>query len=123
MKKLITAIFLLLSISLFSQEKDARRAEISEDEMATLRAKRLAMQLDLNEEQQERLKLFFAKRMKFNKELMQERQEMREERMEMNEKQKAELREILTEEQYLKWEQLQEKRRKGRDTSIRKKEN
>ncbi|MCB7481489.1 hypothetical protein [Christiangramia sediminis] len=114
MKKLITAIFLLLSITVFAQEKESRRADISEDEMATLRAKRLAMQLDLNVEQQEKLKLFFAKRMESNKELRQERQKMREERMEMTEKQKAELREILTEEQYLKWEQLQEKRRKGR---------
>ncbi|MDR5591980.1 hypothetical protein [Christiangramia sp. SM2212] len=134
MKKLITVVFLFLGISVFAQERGAARAEISQDEMATLRAKRLVMQLDLNTDQEEKLKKLFAKRIEANKELKEEIQknkdadraekaEMRKERMEMNEEQKAELREILTEEQYIKWEQLQEKRRKGRKAPMRERKN
>lgn len=134
MKKIITAMLLLLSITVFAQEKESRRADISDDEMATLRAKRLAMQLDLTEEQEAKLKSFYAKQINERREIIddrkqqldtlkKERLEMRQELLEMNAEKKVELQEILTEEQYIKWEQLQEKRRKGRDTSIRKKEN
>ena len=134
MKKLITAVFLFIGITVFAQDRAAARAEMSQDEMATLRAKRLVMQLDLNAEQEEKLKKLFAKRIEANKELKkeieknkqadrEEKAELRKERMEMNQEQKEELREILTEEQYLKWEQLQEKRKKGRRAPMRERKN
>lgn len=125
MKKIISLIILLFSLTLFAQEDPGKVDEMSNEEMATLHAKRLAMQLDLNAEQEGKLKVLFSKRIEAKHKLMEqqkeERNEMRKDRMEMNEAQKAELREILTEEQFLKWEQLQEKRRKGRKTLIREK--
>lgn len=134
MKKLITVAFLFIGITVLAQDRGSARAEMSQDEMATLRAKRLVMQLDLNAEQEEKLKKLFAKRIEANKELKEEidknkqadreeKAELRKERLEMNEEQKEELREILTEEQYLKWEQLQEKRRKGRRAPMRERKN
>lgn len=125
MKKIISLILILFSVTLFAQENPKKGDEMSNEEMATLQAKRLSMQLDLNAEQEEKLKTFYAKRIEAQRMLIEEqkeeRKEMRKERMEMNEAQKAELREILTKEQYVKWEQLQEKRRKGRKTPMREK--
>lgn len=134
MKKLITVMFFLLSITVFAQERGAGRSEMSDDERAARGARNLAMQLDLNEKQEEELKAWFAERIEYQKAQMaqkdksrkkmkKERQEMRRDRMEMNEEQKADLREILTEEQYTKWESLQEKRRKGRKNPERMKQN
>lgn len=127
MKNLITAMFLFFSITLIAQEPNSPRAEMSNEEMATLGAKRLAMQLDLNAQQEEELKTFYVKQMDARRKLMEkskgERDEMKKERMEMNEEQKEELREILTDEQYVKWEQLQEKRRKGRRAPVRERQN
>ncbi|WP_165499062.1 DUF4890 domain-containing protein [Gramella sp. KN1008] len=138
MKNLITLILLLFSVVTFAQERGERRSEMSDEEMAILGAKRLAMQLDLNEEQEAQLKELYTKRIGEQRELMQERREereeirkelqkerakIREEHQEMSEEYKAELKKILTEEQYTKWEQLQEKRRKGRKMHMQKRRN
>ena len=113
-------MFLLLSITVFAQE----RGDKTDDEMAARGARNLAMQLDLDAKQEEEIKALFAERIEFRRslnaerdknkeEIEKQRKDMRKERMEMNEEQKAELKEILTEEQFAKWERLQEKRRKG----------
>ncbi|MCH4824527.1 hypothetical protein ML462_15245 [Gramella lutea] len=114
MKKILTVIFVLLSLSMFSQQKSERKSDLTKDEMARLRADRLAMQLDLDEDQKEKLKGLFAERIEAQEKMREERREMKEEKQQFNEKQKEELSEILTEEQFTKWEGLQEKRRKGR---------
>lgn len=138
MKNLITLMILISSITSFAQEKGERRSEMSDVEMASLHAKRLTMQLDLNEEQEAKLKELYTEQIKDRRELMQERREereeirkemtkerskMREEQMEISEKHKARMKEILTAEQFTKWEQLQEKRRKGRKIHMQKKRN
>lgn len=114
MKKIVTLIFVFCSLTMFSQQRGERRSDLTNDEMATLRADRLAMQLDLNTEQKEKLKILFAERIEAQDKMREERREMKQERQRFNEKQKEELSEILTEEQFAKWEGLQEKRRKGR---------
>lgn len=129
MKKMITVLFLALGLSTFAQERGEGRKDLSNEEMATLSAKRLAMQLDLNEDQEMKLKTLYMSRIETAKDARKEnaekREEMREKREEMREKReemrendveemKTELKKILTAEQYQKWEQLQEKRRKGR---------
>lgn len=134
MKKMITVLFLALGLSTFAQERGEGRKDLSSEEMATLSAKRLAMQLDLNEDQEMKLKTLYMTRMETMKEgreenaekraeMMEKREEMKEKREEMREKRekdseemKAELQKILTADQFQKWEQLQEKRRKGRRT-------
>ncbi|MDX1543375.1 MAG: DUF4890 domain-containing protein [Christiangramia sp.] len=138
MKNLITLMILFFSITCFAQERGERRSEMTDEEMAILGAKRLAMQLDLNEEQEAKLKELYTKRIGEQRELMQERREereeirrevkkerekIREEHQEISEEYKAELKKILTEEQYTKWEQLQEKRRKGRKMHVQKRRN
>ncbi|MGA8855524.1 MAG: hypothetical protein WB492_15235 [Christiangramia sp.] len=123
MKNLLISILLLASVTVFAQQQGNKRATNSNEQMATLQAKRLAMQLDLNEQQEEKIKLIFAKRIEARSELKAKNGELRKERTEMNSEQKSELREILTEEQFLKWEQLQEKRRKGRKAPMRESQN
>ena len=113
MKKLLCLIIILSSLSLTAQQRGEMRNDLSKEEMATLHAERLSMQLDLNAEQKEKLKALFMERMEAREKLQEEKNEMRAERRQFNEKQKADLKEILTEEQYTKWEGLQEKRRKG----------
>lgn len=119
MKKIITVVFLFMGLSIFAQQKGETREERSSEEMATLMAKRLSMQLDLNEEQQEKLTAFYLKRIEARKAMAEKRSEMRQERMEMSEEQKQELKQILTEEQFQKYTELQEKRRRGRQTRMK----
>jgi periplasmic protein CpxP/Spy len=125
MKNLIILAVMLFSLAGLAQDPAEKPNDLSNEEMASLQAKRLAMQLDLNEEQEQKLKVLYLKRIEERKELMEERREarkelmekrkeQRQEMMEMNQQQKDELRGILNEEQFSKWEQLQEKRRKGR---------
>jgi len=134
MKKLITALFLLLGITVFAQGQGDKRAELSDEEMAARGARNLAMQLDLNAEQEEEIKALFAERIEYRRSLKaqkdknkdkieEDRKEMRKELIEMNEEQRANLQEILTEEQYSKWESLQEKRKRGRKVPDGKREN
>ena len=68
-------MILLFSITVFAQERGERRSEMTNEEMATLHAKRLAMQLDLNEEQEARLKELYTKQIGERREIMQERRE------------------------------------------------
>ncbi|TQI69744.1 uncharacterized protein DUF4890 [Gramella sp. Hel_I_59] len=132
MKKMITVLFLALGLSTFAQERGEGRKDLSSEEMATLSAKRLAMQLDLNEDQEMKLKALYMTKMDAREEgreenaekraeMMEKRDAMKEKREEMREKRKADseemkadLQKILTADQFQKWEQLQEKRRKGR---------
>ena len=123
MKNLLISILLLASVTVFAQQQGNKRATNSNEQMATLQAKRLAMQLDLNEQQEEKIKLIFAKRIEARSEPKAKNGELRKEHIEMNKQQKSEFREILTEEQFLKWEQLQEKRRKGRKAPMRESQN
>lgn len=122
MKKIITLIALFFSIGLFAQDMEQRRAQADSEEMAVLKAKRMAMQLNLSEEQEIKLRSFFSRNIKERKELLEDRREnmseekakINTERKELSVEQKAELQKILTAEQYAKWEALQEKRIKGR---------
>ena len=114
MKKFLSFIFLLCSASLFAQQGSVINNDLNNEEQATLRAKLLAMQLDLNEDQKVRLKELFRERIEAIDKLQEENREITEEQREFNESQKAELREILNEEQYSKWERLRVKRHLGR---------
>ena len=123
MKNLLTAIFLVFSTIIFAQENSSGNMR-SNEEMASLNAKRLTMQLDLTPKQEADLTDFYRKYIESRKEMMQKSninqhatkkgsEEIRKDSFKMNEEEKSELRKILTAEQYAKWEQLQEKRRKG----------
>jgi len=127
-------LLILAGLTTFAQESRGRDKDPTIEEMATLRAKRLMMQLDLNTEQETKLKKLYTNRIESKKELLERQKEdlknseakrydMREERLEMSKEEIEELREILTEAQFLKWEQLQEKRRKGRKDPLERRQN
>jgi len=127
-------LLILVGLTTFAQESRGRDKDPTIEEMAILRAKRLMMQLDLNTEQEAKLKKLYTNRIESKKELLErqkedpknseaERYDMREERLEMSEEEIEELRAILTEAQFLKWEQLQEKRRKGRKNPVKQRQN
>jgi len=134
MKRIFSMLLILVGLTTFAQESRGRDKDPTIEEMATLRAKRLMMQLDLNTEQEAKLKKLYTNRIESKKELLErqkenpknseaERYDMREERLEMSEEEIEELRAILTEAQFLKWEQLQEKRRKGRKNPVKQRQN
>ena len=127
MNRYINIIFLFISLITFSQEQGG--IEANNEKEASLKVQRLAMQLDLNKEQQEKLNVLFTQRLQERNEVLEEKRQERKEMMiarearkkehlEFNEQQKAEMRQILTAEQYQKWEGLMEKRRNGLKTRI-----
>ena len=116
MKKIISTVFILLSIPMFSQQNQELGIK-SNEKLATIQAKRLSMQLDLNDDQQSKLAELYLQRLTVLDEAQEKEygkeEEIRKKSLKMNQHQKAELQEILTEEQFKKWEGLMEKRRRG----------
>jgi len=127
MKKMIMVLFLALGLTSFAQERMEGRKDLSNLEMATLGAKRMAMQLDLQQDQEDKVRALYLKRIETRKKMeassdkasKDERDENRQQREEDMNEMKAELKEILTAAQFQKWKALQEKRRKGRKTGLR----
>ncbi|MAM19652.1 MAG: hypothetical protein CME35_11880 [Gramella sp.] len=129
MKKFLLLYLLFSTAVIFSQERPSRDSNLSTEEMATLAAKRTAMQLELRADQEQALQKIYLKRIDEEKTLRAERQEklkgqqeeLAEEkdarladRQKLTEKYNAQIKEILTAEQYTKFLQLQEKRSRGR---------
>lgn len=119
MKKFFIVVLMFAGVGLFAQNRQQMREEKSSEEMATLMAQRLTMQLDLNEEQQGNLKQLFQKHIEARKE---KKAEMLNERMEENKEFQQELRNILNEEQFKKFQALQEKRKMGRNSNEKEKD-
>ena len=124
MKKIILAAFaLVFSMSIFAQQPQrGERREFKPEEMATLQADRMKKDLDLNEEQYKALYNFYLKRgeemkkerAKFQEGQQIDREALRAEMAKRQEAQNAELKKILTEEQYKKYEELQKKEQERR---------
>ena len=116
MKKIISTVFILLSIPMFSQQNQELGIK-SNEKLATIQAKRLSMQLDLNDDQQSKLAELYLQRLtvldKAQEKEYGKEEELRQKSLKMNPRQKAAFQEILTEEQFKKWEGLMEKRRRG----------
>lgn len=106
MKKLVFALtFGLLSMPIFAQEaaKD-RRADVSPEERAQKMVRKMAEHLNLNDEQIQELQPLL---LKFHQEEMARREAHKKSREEL----KAEMADILDEEQMAKMEKMHEKRR------------
>ncbi|MDT0674975.1 hypothetical protein [Autumnicola musiva] len=119
MKKLILLLIMLVSLSAFSQDEGRRMGNRSPEEMANFASERMTNMLDLNEAQQEQVKSYYLNR---TEEMQKMRKEQsgrmsREERKKMMEKaataEDEEMKKILTEEQYGKWQKSREERRKN----------
>lgn len=138
MKNYIVLIFLFFGTAVFAQDNENPQEEKSVEEMALLSTKRLALALDLNATQQEKLIKLQKKRMEDLREIRSDAKNDREENSKkreetltelQSEKQDVEfefqenLKEILTEEQYTKWKDIQNKRLQGRNTNSKIREN
>lgn len=130
MKKFIILCMVLTGLNLMAQERPQRATKMSSEEMATLGAKRITMQLDLNAEQEAKLQKIYQERfdeekqmrverrekMEENREKMKEEMaERKEERSELTAEYNLKVKEILSAEQYEKYLEMQKKRQEGRD--------
>lgn len=85
MKKISLILILMLSISAFAQDRKQERkqdhkmdkVEMTADEMATLRTKKMALKLDLTQDQQSRLKTLFTEQATYQKSMRAQHREMR----------------------------------------------
>jgi hypothetical protein len=131
MKKIvgISILALLLTVSSFSQEKrkKVRQGEsLSTEQMATLQTKKMALHLDLNESQQSAVAALMQKQMeerKLQREALREKRQngekltadekfaLRNDQLEWRLAHKEEMKKILSDTQYEKWDKMNADRR------------
>jgi len=136
MKQLAVLVMALLSMSAFSQKsngpKKEKRAEMSVEQLATLRTKKMTLALDLTESQQDKIMKINVEEVEYKKARRAEVKAKKEsgqkpstdERFEIaNAKldhkiaHQQKIKEVLTKEQYLMWKELKTKRAmKGKKT-------
>jgi hypothetical protein len=131
MKKLVMAILLMAGISGVAQDKEMRGKReaiknFTPEQVATLQTKRMTLVLDLNESQQAKMKSMLtvdATTRKAKMEALEARKEeggkmtpdekftMQNERLDHKIARKNEMKSLLTENQYTKWEKMNHARR------------
>lgn len=134
MKKIFILAALVLTSGLAMAQrpegKDHKRMQdMSPEQVATLQTKKMALALDLNESQQAKVKSLLrsnvearkakmealkAKKEKGEKPTADEKFAMQNKRLDAQIAHKAEMKEILTDAQYIKWEEMQQHRGKYR---------
>ena len=129
MKSLVTITLLLTGLVGMSQHRphDRGHADLTPEQMATIKTKKMTLSLDLNEKQRtevqeihlEQAELRLAKKeerkAREEKPTADERYAAMNERLDRQIEIKAQMKEILNKDQYAKWEELQTAREmKGR---------
>lgn len=136
MRKVVLATMLLIGFTVLAQpgtsrERGARNGmqDLIPEQRATLQTKKMTLALDLTEVQQKQIKAIQLENAKMRKAKMEERKAQKEAgeakkptseerfamynaRLDRQIAQKAELKKILSDTQYEKWEQLQHRRGK-----------
>jgi hypothetical protein len=140
MKKIVCAMLVMASITVAAQRDEMRGREnsmkdLTTEQIATLQTKKMTLSLDLNEEQQKKMKSLITTHVAARKAKMEaqkvkkenrekptaeEKYAMQMERLDAKIAQKREIKALLTEAQYSKWEQMQ--RRKGKHRQGERKE-
>ncbi|UWX54379.1 hypothetical protein NYZ99_15765 [Maribacter litopenaei] len=140
MKKVIMTAILLIGISAMAQDHNRKEGrgnrhmkDLTPEQMATLQTKRMTLALDLTEDQQSKIQALFTKNAAERKAKMEahkarkesgetltddEKFALRNERLDQQIAQKEEMKSILDDTQYSKWEKMRQKRgkhRKGKD--------
>jgi hypothetical protein len=132
MKTLILAAAMMFGVAVSAQEKKDRPEPLKPEQRAELRVKQMDLALDLNDKQQKDIQKLLAERSKKAEQFKAERKARKQEnkkftadeRFAMKSKMlderiamRDEMKKILTEEQFAKWENL----KKERQTKITKK--
>lgn len=133
MKKIGIVLMLLVGVSAMAQrgERGSRAGmkNLTAEQAATLQTKKATLALDLTEVQQGQMKALMLENAQIRKTKMEERKALKEkgetkkrtseeryalanERLDHQIAQKAKLKNILSEEQYAKWEKTQHRKRK-----------
>lgn len=130
MKKLMLIALALLALQVNAQdnrpgyngERGSKMKDVSPEESANLKAKRMTLNLDLSEKQQDQVYQLFLKNEKERQEMREARQaqterpskeEMESVRLDKQIEMKKQMKGILTQEQYTKWEKLMESRQQN----------
>lgn len=122
MKKLFLALLLLIGLTTWAQEKRERRPEgdrLTKEEKVDLQVKRMTKDLDLNEKQAKEVRALVtkevekreAKKAEMSEEKKAKREAMKAKMKEAQAAHSAEMKKILTPEQFAKWEKLREERK------------
>jgi len=142
MKNIIYALAILFSLNVVAQEGSDRtdrkeRREMTKEfmqnltpkEIATLHTKKLTLALDLSDSQQTqvlalqtkvaterkaKMEAYKAKKEKGEKPTQEERYKMMNERLDAKIAHKKSMKQILSDEQYLRWEKMQARKAKGK---------
>ena len=121
-KKLVFVITLLITFGVSAQDRKEKIKNATPEERIAMRTEKLSEKLSLDENQKKKVKEIFAAQQKenmaFREEMKAEREKMRAERekalsekkatmKKQHEELKAKLKPVLTEEQFKKWEAMQ----------------
>ena len=140
MRKLVLVALLLIGFTARAQQQnreEGRRhmANLSPEQMATLQTKRMTLALDLTADQQSKIQEMFAKNAAERKSKMEdlkarkesgetlsddEKFDMKNERLDNQIAHKEEMKTILDDAQYAKWEKMHAKRGKHKKGKARK---
>jgi hypothetical protein len=114
-KKLVVVMTLVFSIGVSAQDRKERIKDATPEERVEMRTEKLSEKLGLDENQKAKVKEVLLSQQKENKEVREEmkadrekaRAEMKATMKKQHEELKAKLKPILTEDQYKKWEAMQ----------------
>jgi periplasmic protein CpxP/Spy len=130
MKTLILAIMMVAGMTVSAQQRVEKGEQLKPEQRAELRAKEMTLALDLNERQQKDIKALYLDRAKKaeaaraqfkaakeagKKPTADEKFAMKSRMLDEQIAMKAEMKKILTADQYAKWEQKKEHMRKSAD--------
>ena len=122
MKKVIVAALLIVGLTVFAQEKEgtsAGREKLTSEEKINFQVKKLIKDLDLNEKQAKDVRALVTKevgkrevkRIKMKELQTKKREEMKAQREAEQATLSAEMKKIVTAEQYAKWEKGREEKK------------
>jgi len=136
MKKIAIVVLMLVGVTALAQrggraDRGNNMKGLTPEQVATLQTKKMTLTLDLNAAQQEQIKALNLENAKMRKAKManrkaqkeaseakkptsEERYAMANDRLDHQIAHKAKMKEILSEEQFTKWEKMQFRRGKGR---------
>jgi hypothetical protein len=125
MKKVFLALVMLVGVTALAQEKESRkgdRKDLTTEQKVNMQVEKMTKDLDLNEKQVKDMKAFVTKEVEKReakreemKQLRAEKEQKRGEMKAQMEKEQAatsaEMKKMLTPEQFAKWEKIREERK------------